>query len=155
MPAHTVSFLLGQTRPTVTYTFKTRPVSSDQLYFFTVSVFDNACPVRGITTQVYGFKVLANPLGQKEPLVLKENFTAYPNPFSEAVTFRTQAKGSNPKIIIYNLLGQQIDEVAIKTSGEIAGDIPWQNAAKFPGGTYVAKLISEGRTVQILKFIKR
>ena len=55
MPAHTVSFLLGQTRPTVTYTFKTRPVSSDQLYFFTVSVFDNACTVRGITTQVFAF----------------------------------------------------------------------------------------------------
>ena len=79
---------------------------------------------------------------------------AFPNPFKDELTFNLNLQTKAESIIIYNLLGQQVDEIPLKTLGLGEQKVQWQNAGKHAAGTYVAKLISLEKTIQTLKFTK-
>ncbi|MBK0403988.1 T9SS type A sorting domain-containing protein [Adhaeribacter sp. BT258] len=153
-PANTNTAIVTGNRPTGTLTFNTAPIATDQIFYFPVMVMDNACPARGVTTRVYGVKLLASPLGLQNDARFDAGFQAYPNPFTEAVSFTCNLTAQAERIMICNLLGQQIDEILIPKvlSGE--QNIHWQNAGKYAAGTYVAKLISADKTIRTLKFTK-
>ena len=140
--------------PTGTVTFQVPHLQQDQLLFVPVTIKDNACPVRGVTSQVYIFKVLANSLGINKVLPSHAGFSAYPNPFSETVHFKLNAGIKAQTILIYNLLGQRIDEIQLKTVGSGEQKVQWQNASKHTAGIYIAKLVSKDKTIQNLKFTK-
>ena len=57
-------------------------------------------------------------------------------------------------LVIYNLLGQEIERISLEKSSGNSTKMVWKNAAKQPAGTYLAKLFSEGNCVQTLKFTK-
>lgn len=156
LPKCFVNFTLGATRPVVNYTFHTRPAATDQVYYFTVSVADNACPTRGITTHAYGFKVLANPLGQRENQITDASFRAFPNPFSRNVTFSITGQEKATEVQIFNLLGQHLETIAV--GGASLGpekEARWQPDPRLAAGTYVARLVVAGKVRQTIKFIKQ
>jgi hypothetical protein len=153
-PINITTSTTGGARPSGTLTIHSTAAATDKLYYFPLAVMDNACPVRGVTTQIYGIKVLANPLGLKKELASAANFTAYPNPFTEGINFKFDLKAKAESIEIYNLLGQQIDRIAVEKSEAGEQKISWEKAQQFKAGTYVARLIAKDKTVKTLKFTK-
>ena len=88
-----------------------------------------------------------------EPLQ-KQLFTAFPNPFSDELNFNLDLTTKAENIVIYDLLGQKVDVISLKTLGLGAQKVKWQNAGKHAAGAYIARLISADKTVQTLKFTK-
>jgi hypothetical protein len=123
--------------------------------YFYIKAKDNACPVRGKSVSVIGVRVsnTGTATGLKEDRKNNLNFIAYPNPFTESVSFRFNAEDltGNHAIEIYNGLGQKIDRISLEEGKQT---IEWQNAPKFPAGNYIARLISAGKPAQTLKFMK-
>ncbi|MFC5271862.1 T9SS type A sorting domain-containing protein [Adhaeribacter terreus] len=154
-PPNTFNSLILNNRPDGILVFTTIPVATDQIFYFPVMVMDNACPTRGVTTQVYGVKLLASPLGMNAEAHFNPGFKAYPNPFTNAVRFKFELRGKAESIVICNVLGHQIDEILLDQAASGEQNIAWQNAEKYPAGMYVAKLISSDKTIQTLKFTKR
>ena len=144
----------GETRPHGIINWQTPVVTKNKVVYFEVSVKDNACPVQGVNTQVFGVELVANITGVKDQLQNDAGFVAFPNPFTNEVYFKWKQASKNGQIIIYNLLGQQLDQLSIDKISAVDGQIHWHKAADFPSGTYVAKLISENKTLQTLKFTK-
>ncbi|MBK0403990.1 T9SS type A sorting domain-containing protein [Adhaeribacter sp. BT258] len=125
----------------------------DEPYYFNVSAIDGACPYPGTFTNTYGIRV-RNITGITSDCFGAASFQVYPNPFTVKVNFRISSVTKAESIFIYNLLGQQIDEIAIPKTASAEHSITWENAGKHAAGTYVAKLITESKTIQTLKFTK-
>lgn len=128
----------------------------DQIYYFHVLVMDDACPVKGHQIHTFGVKVTANGsvTGLQENQTAKTTFTAFPNPFSEELYFNLNLQTKAESIAIFNLLGQKLAEIPLKTVGVGAQKVQWPNAGKQAAGTYIARLVSADKTVQTLKFTK-
>ena len=128
----------------------------DKVRYVRFKLSDNACPIVGKEDLILGVRVVkANtPLAIKENSAEATSFTAFPNPFTDQITFRFTQVAKAESILIYNLLGQQIDEIQLKTVGFGEQKVPWQNATKHAPGTYVARLITKDKTIQTLKFTK-
>ncbi|MFC5271866.1 T9SS type A sorting domain-containing protein [Adhaeribacter terreus] len=129
---------------------------SNQIYYFRITVKDNACPVRGVQVQTFGVRVsnTGGVTGTKETVVANTNFTAYPNPFTSQVNFKFNLNTKAEKIVICNVLGQQVDQISLLKSTTGEQRIQWANAGKHAAGIYIAKLVSTDKTVQTLKFTK-
>ena len=139
----------GANRPTGTITL---PPATEGLYWYPIIVKDDACPVRGVTTKMVGVRVLKS-LGVDKPHKANAGFMAFPNPFTNEVHFRISQVTKTQRILIFNLLGEKVDEIQLSpTHGE--QNIKWQNAQRYTSGTFLAKLISEDKTIQTLKFTK-
>ncbi len=126
-----------------------------QPYYFQILVRDNGNSLRGVHVETIAVRVSATGgvTGSKADLP-KAEFSAFPNPFSSELNFRLNLKTKAESIIIYNLLGQQVDRISLATIGVGEQKLQWQNAGKFAAGTYVANLVAADRTVQTLKFTK-
>ncbi len=126
-----------------------------QPYYFQILVRDNASSLRGVHVETIAVRVIATGgvTGTKDELAT-ENFTAYPNPFSSELNFRLNLKTKAESIVIYNLLGQQVDRIPLATIGVGEQKLQWQNAGKYAAGTYVAKLVLGDKAVQTIKFTK-
>ncbi|KAA9340566.1 T9SS type A sorting domain-containing protein [Adhaeribacter soli] len=125
-------------------------------YFFHVTVKDNACPVRGFQTYTFAVRVSASGAvtGIKESTKNTLEFVAYPNPFKNEVSFRiNRSPASEQTIIIYNALGQKIDQIPVKKE-EAGNGVKWTNAGKFAPGQYVARLLDGNTIKQTVKFSK-
>ncbi|HSI90131.1 MAG TPA: T9SS type A sorting domain-containing protein [Adhaeribacter sp.] len=121
-------------------------------YQFNVTIQDSRKPTGALYH--YSIKIrVTNTLAVKDDLS-QPVFTAYPNPFTDNLTFRFEQSAQAKSLIIYNLLGQQIDQISVNQLSAGSQEISWQNAGKYPAGTYVAKLISGNDKVQTLKFTK-
>lgn len=124
------------------------------LYYFRVNLKDNFCLTRGIHNQTFALRVSnpQNPTGTKASVDANYGFSAYPNPFNRELHFKFQAKAES--LIIYNLLGQEIDRISVENNGPGEQRLQWKSAGNFAAGTYVAKLTLKDKTVQALKFTK-
>jgi hypothetical protein len=129
---------------------------SNQIYYFRVTVRDNACPVRGAQVQTFGVRVsnTGGVTGTNESLAANTSFMAYPNPFSSQVSFKFNLTTKAEKIVICNVLGQQVDQITIQKTATGEQHVRWENAGKHAAGIYVAKLLGAGKTMQTLKFTK-
>ena len=144
-------------QPTGTITW-TPPASAvrGQVYYFHVTVQDNACPVKGVQTHTFGVRVSATGgvTGTKEVSSLPR-FVAYPNPFSETVSFKVNiSKNAAQKLVIYNVLGQEVDKIDLSGLGSGEQTVIWNKASKQAKGQYVAKLVSNQKEVQTIQFSK-
>jgi hypothetical protein len=116
---------------------------------------DDGHPLRGVYTETFAVRVsnTGNVTSISEAFG-NASFSAFPNPFSEELHFNLNLNSKAQSIIIYNLLGQKVDEIQLKTLGVGAQKVPWQNAGKYAAGTYVARLVAADKSVQTLKFTK-
>ncbi|MBK0403983.1 T9SS type A sorting domain-containing protein [Adhaeribacter sp. BT258] len=129
---------------------------SNQIYYFRVTVRDNACPVRGAQVQTFGVRVsnTGGVTATNETIAANTSFLAYPNPFTNQVSFKFNLPAKAEKIVICNVLGQQVDQISISKTTTGEQHVQWQNAGKHASGIYVARLVAAGKTVQTLKFTK-
>ncbi|MBK0403986.1 T9SS type A sorting domain-containing protein [Adhaeribacter sp. BT258] len=128
----------------------------DQPYYFQVQLRDNANPLRGVHTETFAVRVshTGGVTGTTDALIFNANFTAYPNPFTDKISFKFNQQAKAESIMIFNLLGQQVDQITISKTASGTQEIKWETSGKHAAGLYVAKLISEGKTLQTLKFTK-
>ncbi len=157
LPGATLTLSVGN-QPTGTINYTPTPADvRNQVYYFHVNVMDNACPVKGVQTHTFGVKVSATGgvTGINDKGLALQKFIAYPNPFTETVSFKLQVNaGADQHLVIYNTLGQQVDRITLK--GFAAGEqtVTWKNASKMANGQYIAKLISNQKEVQTIQFSK-
>ncbi len=128
----------------------------DQPYYIHVNIKDDFCLTRGIHTSTYAVRVsnTQNPTGIRHKPESQVSFTAYPNPFSSEVTFRIGAGEKLPQVLIYNALGQQVDQINSAELNGSSAELIWHRSSGFPAGTYTARLLSGGKPVKALKFMK-
>jgi hypothetical protein len=128
----------------------------DQPYYFNVVLKDNASPWRGYHERTIGVRVRqnGNVTGLKNTFASNAGFTAYPNPFSNQVSFKFNQQIKAESIVICNVLGQQVDQIKISKPASGQQHVAWGNAGKHAAGIYIARLIAENKTVQTLKFTK-
>jgi hypothetical protein len=125
--------------------------------YINFDVKDDNCPILGATTLVVGIRFsMTGPFtGVKEAEELGRQISVFPNPSSGPVNFKLAGpKSGESVIVIYNLLGREIDRIPVGNLPAGEQTIRWEKVAAFAAGTYVARLISEAKTVQTLKFSK-
>jgi hypothetical protein len=149
--------ITGGARPSGTLTWTPGPGHvRNQPYYFSVRLKDNACPVAGTKIKTYGVKVsnTGAVTGLAKDKAENALFLAYPNPFSQEVSFKFNRNNAPQTIEIYNALGRKIDQIAV--TGPAAGNqnVKWTNASTFAAGTYIARLIGASGSVQTVKFSK-
>lgn len=125
-----------------------------QPYTFTVTYQDNA-PVPNPYVYTVNVKVRNAMLGVTKTKLEETSFVAYPNPFSEYVTFRLNEKVKAEKIVIYNLLGQQIDQINLPPALNGIKEAIWTKANQFAKGTYLACLLLDNKQIQTIRFVKQ
>jgi hypothetical protein len=124
-----------------------------QIRYFHIQAKDNACPVSTSRTYTYGVRVSSNTSGFKVAPATP-SFSAFPNPSGKKVSFHIKTSGPVHTILIYNLLGREIDQIMLENGQEGEQTVKWENADKFPAGQYVARLLGSSHT-QTLKFIRQ
>src|SRR5690606_21814212 len=145
-------------RPTATLTWT--PSASharDQIYYFRVTVTDDACPLKGVQVQTFGVKVsnTGGVTGTSNPLKQDMAFVAYPNPFQGTVSFKLNNRNAAAQeILIGNMLGQQIDRISLQNLSAGEQRVVWQNGHLQANGHYIAKLMSGAAVLQTLQFTK-
>src|SRR5688572_28888663 len=127
---------------------------NSQPYTFTVTYQDNA-PVPNQYVYTVNVKVRNAMLGTAKQVSELTRFSAFPNPFTDVVSFRIDQGNKAETILIYNLLGQQIDQINLPASNGNQSKVSWDKASLFAKGTYLARLVSKDKTIQHLKFIKQ
>jgi hypothetical protein len=149
-PGATYNITLGANPNTGVLNWTPTPAQvRDEPYFFNVTAIDDACPYPASITYTYGIRV-RNITGVS-PDRGASAFLAYPNPSSGAVKFKLNPGIAVREIRIFNLLGQEMDK--LKVAGNDS-EVSWENAGKHVAGTYLARLISEDKTLRSLKFTK-
>ena len=142
-----------------TGTISWTPTANDvrnQIYYFHVTVLDDACPVKGFQTHTFGVRVSATGgvTGTSELTTLPK-FIAYPNPFSETISFKVNiTRNAGQQMLIYNVLGQQVDKIELNALATGEQTIIWKNAASQANGQYIARLISNQQETQTIRFSK-
>ena len=125
--------------------------AAPQPYIFTVMLQDrnNALAQYPYTIRIR-VSTAGGITGKKEETKMPASFSAFPNPFTEEINFKINRRPGTETIIIYNALGQEIDRIALKTTNEGNQIVRWLRAAKYPSGTYMAKLF-DGQTLRFNK----
>jgi hypothetical protein len=102
-------------------------------YVLSVTAADDACPGKGITTQVIPFLVApAQPLAARTRRALA--LLPYPSPFREEVRFQFAESGTQP-VVILDEMGRTVAQ--LRTAAD--GSVKWQPAPTLPAGLYLAR----------------
>lgn len=140
--------------PTGTFTWDTNNATPGELTYFPITVKDNTCPLRGVSTFMFGVKILPRTTGIRKNHSPGLAFSAFPNPFSEAVSFKISGNAPAEAVAIYNLLGEQIALLPVPRTAAANQMVTWQNAASYASGTYLARLKSGNGAGQTIRFLK-
>lgn len=114
------------------------------LYRVAVTAEDNACPIKGLDSQVITFRVTGTALATRTEAPLA--VAAFPNPFTNQVQFRLATPGVQT-LTIYDYLGR-----AVATVRSLAdGTVRWQPAPELPAGFYQARTAGSSQSVRLLR----
>jgi len=116
----------------------------DGLYRVAVTAEDNACPIKGLETQVVTFRVSGAPLATRSAAPLA--VAAFPNPFTGLVQFQLATPGMQT-LTIYDNLGRLV--AAVRSQAD--GTVRWQPAPELPAGLYLARTADGLQTVRLLR----
>jgi hypothetical protein len=80
-------------------------------------------------------------------------FQNYPNPFNTATVIRFQVSGyQDIKLLIYDILGQEVSTLVNNKLQPGTYEFEW-NAANFPSGIYLGRLLADNKTIDIKKLV--
>ena len=130
----------GQARLTFTPPLNAAP----GLYRVAVTAEDNACPIKGLDTQLLTFRVSSSVLATRGGAVLA--VPAYPTPFTDQVRFQLATPGVQTLTVCDNL-GRPVATVRSQPDGSVR----WQPAASLPAGLYLARTADGRYTVRLLR----
>lgn len=115
------------------------------LYRVAVTAEDNACPIKGLDSQIITFRVttVTGPLATRANTALA--VAAYPNPFTDQVQFQLATPGVQT-LTICDHLGRTVATVRSQADGTVR----WQPAPGLPTGLYLARTAGSNQTVRLL-----
>ncbi|MBF9219723.1 T9SS type A sorting domain-containing protein [Hymenobacter ruricola] len=115
------------------------------LYRVAVTAEDDACPIKGMNTQLITFRVSASaPLAARPKAA--QNIAAYPNPFTDEVQFQLGTPGVQV-LTISDYLGRAVATVRSQPDSSVR----WQPAAELPAGLYLARSADGSQAVRLLR----
>ena len=155
-PGQTVSFDLSQnavpgaqiqnvSTGVARLTFTPSASLRDGIYRVSVTISDNACPIRGIETRSLAFRVYGSPLASHSGKAITA-VAAWPNPFTNEVQFQL-AKAGVQTLIIADNLGRTVGTVTSLADGLVR----WQPGTEVPAGLYSARTADGLQTVRLLR----
>lgn len=96
------------------------------------------------------FEYIYTPSSSEDELLKPEiSLSNYPNPFNPetTITFNlTTEITENPELVIYNLKGQKVDQLEIKSCESGVNEVIW-DAGGFASGVYLYQLKVDGKTI--------
>ncbi|WP_210520249.1 T9SS type A sorting domain-containing protein [Hymenobacter terricola] len=113
------------------------------LYRVAVTAEDNACPLKGLDSQVLTFRVTGTALATRTSTALA--VAAFPNPFTDQVQFQLATPGVQA-LTICDYLGRTVATVRSQADGTVR----WQPAPGLPAGLYLARTAGSTQTVRLL-----
>ncbi|GAA4392881.1 T9SS type A sorting domain-containing protein [Hymenobacter koreensis] len=123
----------------------------DGTYYVTVTATDDACPVKGFSTQVVGFRVGNSPLKSRNQAA-RTLVSAYPNPFTDRVTFTLmRAADKAAVVLVVDQLGRVVDRLPAPAGSSPDVQVTWQPAAAVPAGVYLARFENGQQTARLLR----
>ncbi|GAB3580353.1 hypothetical protein GCM10027345_21670 [Hymenobacter daeguensis] len=134
----------GATAGTGRLTF-TPPLSlPNGTYRVSVSVTDDASPLRNLTTVPVTFHVYRTTLATRGAAA--QSVSAYPTPFTEQVQFQLPTAGVQQLTVCDNL-----GRVVAHLTSQPDGKVQWAPAASVPAGLYSARSADGKLTVRLLR----
>ena len=134
----------GPTPGTGRLTF-TPPVGMrDGVYNVSLTVSDDASPLRNLITVPVAFRVYSGVLARRTAAALL--VPAYPNPFTEQVQFQL-AKAGVQTLVVCDQLGRTVARLTSQANGRVQ----WQPGADVPAGLYLARTQDGRQTVRLLR----
>ena len=123
----------------------TPPLSlRDGLYNVSLTVTDDASPLRNLITVPVAFRVYSTALGTRRATALA--VAAYPNPFVERVQFQLARPGVQTLTV-----SDELGRVVAHLTSLADGWVQWQPAADVPAGLYLARTPDGRQTVRLLR----
>lgn len=122
-----------------------------QVFYYNLNLDPKHVPVSG--NPPAQFRTASHP-GLADASPGGADLKAFPNPFTDALTFSFNLKTRAERILIFNVLGKPVDQIELSLPGTGPQKVAWINAGKFPGGTYVAKLVAADKTIQTITFTR-
>jgi hypothetical protein len=101
-------------------------------------------------TVCFNVEYHAFPLGVENVHKGTQSIAAYPNPANAVLNFEYNVSGIDSKIVVRNLLGSTVKEVAIGNSGDRKSTI---SVADLSNGVYFYSLVEGGQVLTTKKFI--
>lgn len=92
----------------------------------------------------------AYPLGIEDVRKGTQSIAAYPNPANAVLNFEYNTNASDAKILVRNLLGSTVKEIAIGNSGDRKTTI---SVADLSNGVYFYSLVEGGQLLTTKKFV--
>jgi hypothetical protein len=113
-------------------------------YRVSVTVTDDAAPIRNIITVPVAFRVYRTALATRSAST--PTISAYPTPFTSQVQFRLPTAGVQQLTVCDNL-GRVVDRLTSRADGAVQ----WAPAASVPAGLYSARSADGKLTVRLLR----
>ena len=126
----------------------TPPLSlRDGLYNVSLTVTDDASPLRNLITVPVAFRVYSTALGARGATSLA--VAAYPNPFTEQVQFQL-AKLGVQTLTVSDELGRVVAHLTSLANGQVQ----WQPGTDIPAGLYLARTADGRQSVRLLRSVQ-
>ncbi|MCC3156621.1 hypothetical protein LJ737_05190 [Hymenobacter sp. 15J16-1T3B] len=116
-----------------------------------VRVEDNACPLRGVQNFVVVLRTVA-----ARPLAVaggrpRATLSAFPNPFTEQVSFTVPRPRGTQVVLIHDQLGREVARLPVPAGTGTEATLTWMPAAALPAGVYTARAAEGGPAVRLLR----
>jgi len=125
-------------------TFTPPPGLPDGVYRVSLTVTDDASPLRNIVTVPVAFRVYSWVLARRTAAALL--VPAYPNPFTERVQFQLAQAGVQA-LTVCDPLGRVVAHLRSQATGQVQ----WQPGADVPAGLYLARTADGRQTVRLVR----
>jgi hypothetical protein len=136
--------LIGNGTAAPVLKIRARPVyfPPGKTFYIPIRVEDNACPVKGVRNIILVIKIggAATPTAAQAGRARVVQ-PAYPNPFSERVSFtlpRPRA-GQGGTVLVLDPLGRVVDRLSVPAAPGPDARLSWTPAAQLPAGVYSAR----------------
>jgi hypothetical protein len=131
----------GTATPSIKVRLRPDPALLGRTFRIPIRIEDNACPVKGTQYYVVVLKAVARTTTAAPGAQQRLTQPAYPNPFSERVSFtlpRPRA-GQGGTVLVLDPLGRVVDRLSVPAAPGPDARLSWTPAAQLPAGVYSAR----------------
>lgn len=141
----------GTTAPVLRVHLRPDPSVIGRTYRIPVLVTDNACPLKGSQSFTLILRVASNRPTATTSASQRNLVSAFPNPFSEQVSFTLPRPQAGQSVLVYDPLGRVVAELPLPAGNGPAATLNWTPASTLPAGVYTARAAAGGPTVRLLR----
>lgn len=141
----------GTTAPVLRVRLRPHPSSDGTVFYMPVQVEDNACPIKAVRTFMLILRVRAAGPTATQTARQRGLLSAFPNPFSEQITFRLPRPQTDQHVLVYDALGRVVAQLPVPAGNTAEVQLTWTPAPTTPAGVYLVRLPGTSQTLRLLR----